>query len=273
MKTPTLRPAKVDPDRLVLIPPAEEPNNRLLIILSAMALVAATALGGGIVYAWQQGVVHDRDQAVHDAQVEAAQARHDADGAFATIASLQSQITSLQSDLERQRAQGDIQQGQISDAQARAERSQATVAELKDQLQAVTGPPVSNGKHIAYLLAAGTEQSPPMIVIDLGRWYTGDRARAAATTDGALGAGQHLFHGRYLRNTDHDWRILEVATGALFTIRHYNGATVPTNVSFTTLAPILNGSGSQRIAHNPFWVQVEHHHLVVSGHEQRYRAP
>ena len=114
-----------------------------------------------------------------------------------------------------------------------------------------------------------------MMVVDLGRWFTRSAARQAAIADGALTTGEHLFQKRYLRNTEHDWRILEVATGALFTIRHYGGATVPTNVSFTTLAPILNGStpGYERIARNPFWIQVEHHHLITSGHEQRYRAP
>ena len=44
-------------------------------------------------------------------------------------------------------------------------------------------------------------------------------------------------------------------------------------MSFTTLASILNGRPDpQRIAHNPFWVEVQGH-TIVSGHEQRYRAP
>jgi hypothetical protein len=142
------------------------------------------------------------------------------------------------------------------------------------ELRAVTGPAVPNGRHIAYLLSAGTAQSPPMIVIDLGRWYTGDAARRAATADGALTTGEHLFHGRYLRNTDHDWRIPQVGSGALFTIRHYNGGIGETNVSLTTLAAIMASTdpSNVRIAHDPFWVQVQHG-VVMSGRQQEYRAP
>jgi hypothetical protein len=275
VKTPTLRPTpdpNVDPDRIVLIGEAEEPRPNLLIVLGVLALVAAMALGGGIVYAWQQGQIHDRDQLVHDARVETQNAQNAADGAFASVAQLQSQVTNLESIIEQQGKNQDIQQGQINDAQGRVAAAEARLGEVKDHLRSVTGPTVSNGRHIAFLLAAGPVQSPPMMVIDLGRWFSGDAARQAAVADGALTTGEHLFHGRYLRNTEHDWRILDVSTGALFAIRHYNGATIPTNVSFTTLASILNGAGSDRIAHNPFWVQVEHH-AIVSGHEQRYRAP
>ncbi len=271
MKTPTLEP-RLDPDRIVMIADAEEPRPRLLIVLAALALAAAMLLGGGIVYAWQQGQLQDRDQVVHAARVEAQSAQNAADGAFASVTRLRSQVTSLQSIIEQQGKNQDIQQGQINDAQGRVAAAQERMNEVKDRLRAVIGPKVPNGRHIAFLLAAGTTQSPPMMAIDLGRWFSGDAARQAAVADGALTFGKHLFHRRYLRNTEHDWRIVPVGTGALFTIRHYYGATVPTNVSFTTLASILNGSGSDRIAHNPFWVQVEGH-TIVSGHEQRYRAP
>jgi hypothetical protein len=273
VRTPTLQ-SKVDPDRILLIPDAEEPRPRLLIVLMALALVAATALGGGIVYAWQQGDLRDRDQVVQTARVDAATAQNAAASALVRIEGLRSEIANLESNLRAQTKQHDIQAGQISDAKGRVERTEARLDEMRNDLEAVTGPKVSNGRHMAYLLAAGTAQSPPMIVIDMGRWYTGDAARRAAVADGALTTGEHLFQGRYLRNTDHRWRILPVATGALFTIRHYVGAVVPTNVSFTTLASILNGStaGSERIAHNPFWVQVQHHQ-ITTGHEQRYRAP
>jgi hypothetical protein len=267
VKTPTLQP-KVDADRIVMIADAEEPRPNLFIVMAVLALVAAMALGGWIVYAWQQG----QHQVVHTARVEAQTAQNAADGALASVTQLQSQVTSLQSIIEQQGKNQDIQQGQINDAQGRVAAAQERLNEVKDRLRAVIGPKVPNGRHIAFLLAAGTAQSPPMMVIDLGRWFSGDAARQAAVADGALTSGEHLFHRRYLRNTEHDWRIVPVGTGALFTIRHYSGATVPTNVSFTTLASILNGPGSDRIAHNPFWVQVEGH-TIVSGHEQRYRAP
>ena len=269
MQTPTLEP-RTDPDRLVLIPDVEQPSNRTLYVLLALALVAAMALGGGIVYAWQQGEIRDRNQLVQVAQVDAAEARSEADGVLARVTGLQDEITQLEDSLASLRSEQSILQGQNADAQGAVDRTVARLNEVKDDLRGVTGPKVTNGRHIAFLLTA--QASPPMIVIDLGRWYTGDEARQAAIADGALTTGEHLFQGRYLRNTEHDWRILPVSTGALFTIRDYSGALTPTNVSLTTLTSILNTAGNERIAHNPFWVQVEHHQ-VVGGHEQRYRAP
>jgi hypothetical protein len=271
LQTPTLEP-RTDPDRLVLIPDVEQPPNRTLFVLLALALVAAMALGGGIVYAWQQGELRERDRIVQDARVEAAEARLEADGVLARVTGLQGEITQLEDSLASLRNNQSILEGKAADAQSAIDRTVARLNEVKDDLRAVTGPKVTNGRHIAFLLTAGTSQSPPMIVVDLGRWYTGDGARQAATADGALTTGEHLFQGRYLRNTEHDWRILPVSTGALFSIRHYNGALASTNVSLTTLASILNSAGNERIAHNPFWIQVEHHQ-VVGGHEQRYRAP
>ncbi len=59
MQTPTLSP-QTEPDHVLLIPEAEQPRTtRTLIVLLALALVAAMALGGGLVYAWQQGQVSD----------------------------------------------------------------------------------------------------------------------------------------------------------------------------------------------------------------------
>ena len=273
MKTPTLGPT-VESDRIVWVDDAEEPPQRLLYMLLGLALVAAMALGGGIVYAWQQGDLRERDRLVQTSRVDLASARNDAGAALATIGRLRSEVTRLESNLEAQRAEHDIQAGRIGDALNRVERAEARLNDVKDDLAAITGPRVANGRHLAFLLAAGTAQSPPMMAIDPGRWFTGDAARRAAAADGVLTGSRHLFGGRYVRNTDHGWRILPVGTGALFTVRHYGGATVPTNLTFTTLASVLDGgaAGFERIAHDPFWVEV-HQHTITSGLEQEYRAP
>jgi hypothetical protein len=273
VQTPTLRP-QTDPDRIVLVPDADERRDRTLIVLLALALVAAMALGGGIVYAWQQSELRDRDRIAQTARVDAATARSEAATTLALVNGLRTEASGLEQQIADMRANQSILEGKNADAQGVIDRTIERLDQVKDHLRTVTGPKVTNGRHIAYLLAAGTAQSPPMIVIDLGRWYTGDAARQAAIADGALTTGEHLFQGRYLRNTDHDWRILPVGTGALFAIHRYSGNVAPSNVSFTTLASILSGTtlSDERIAHNPFWVEVEHHQ-VVSGREQRYRAP
>ena len=273
MKTPMLQPT-VEPNRVVVVSDAREVRPRLFFGAVALALAAAMALGGGIVYALQRGELRERDAVVQTARVDAANAGLETDAVVARIGALQSEVTSLQSTIDAQQAELDIRAGRIEDERARIERAQGRLDEVEDELAAVTGPKVSNGRHIAYLLAAGPTQSPPMMVIDIGRWFSGDAARRAAVADGALTTGEHLFHGRYLRNTGHDWRVVPVGTGALFSVRHYGGATVATNVSLTTLESIMsaNTAEAERIAHNPFWVQVQGH-TITSGHEQRYQAP
>jgi hypothetical protein len=274
VQTPTLRP-QTEPDHVLLIPEAEQPRTaRLLIVLLSMALVAAIALGGGLVYAWQQGHIRDADQAAHAARVDAADARTRAAADLSRAGSLQAQVTALDRQLTALQAERSILEGKNADAAGQAQRALDRMNQLQAHLRAVTGPPVSNGRHIAYLLSAGTAQSPPLIVLDIGRWYTGDAARRAAIADGTLTTSEHLFHGRYLRNTGHDWRILQVGSGALFTIRHYSGAIGETNVSLTTLAAIMASTdrSNVRIAHDPYWVQVQDG-VVTSAREQEYRAP
>jgi hypothetical protein len=273
VQTPTLQP-KTEPDRILIVPEAEEPQTRILIVLLVLGLVAALALGGGIVYAWEQGQIRDSNQAAQSARVDAAGARDEAAAVLARVSGLQAQVTALDVQLKTARAQQSILEGKNADAAGQAQRAVDRLNQVRAQLNAITGPPVSNGRHIAYILSADTTQSPPLIVIDLGRWYTGNAARRAAIADGALTAGEHLFHGRYLRNTGHDWRILQVGTGALFTVRHYNGIAGLSHVSLTTLDGIMRGTGGAnvRIAQDPFWVQV-HGGAIVSGIEQGYRAP
>jgi hypothetical protein len=273
VQTPTLQP-QTEPDRILLVPEAEEPRTRILVVSLALALVAAMALGGGIVYAWQQGQIRDSNRAAQAARVDAAGARDEAAALLARVSGLQAQVTALDIQLQAERAHQSILEGKNADAAGQAQRAIDRLGQVQAQLNEITGPAVPNGRHFAYLLSADATQSPPQIVIDLGRWFTGDAARRAAIADGALTTGEHLFHGRYLRNTGHDWRILPVGTGALFTIHHYGSTTGTTNVSLTTLAGIMGSTdGSNvRIAHDPFWVQVRGG-VIGSARQQEYRAP
>jgi uncharacterized coiled-coil protein SlyX len=236
--------------------------------------VAAMLLGGGLVYAWQHDQIRDRDQLVHAARVDSAVAHDQTGVTLAEVGALRSRVTQLESLLASQQESQNILQGQNHETTGRVERTEARLAAVRERLAAVTGPPMPNGRHIAYILAAGTAQSPPMIVVDLGRWFAGNAAHLAAVADGALTPGDHLFQGRYLRNSDHVWRILPVQTGALFTIRHYTGTSSESNVTFATLASILRSPSfaGARIAHDPFWLDVQGHQ-VASGHQQVYRAP
>lgn len=278
MKTPTL-PPEAAADRIVLIPDAERPRSRPLIALMALALVAAILLGGAVVYAWHQGQILDRDRLVHAARVDAATAQNQAGETLAGVAALRAHVTDLEAILAAQQTNQKITQGQASEARALADRTQARLDDMQARLggvqarlRAMTGPPVADGRHIAYILAAGAAQSPPRIVIDLGRWFTGDAARRAAIRDGALTTGDRLFQRRYLRNAGRQLRILPVRPGALFTIGRHDGLAGHTDVTLARLASILGNPSNARIAHDPFWIDVRRE-KVVAGHQQIYRAP
>ena len=287
MKTPTL-PAETTRDRIVVIPDAEGRRTSALIALTALAVAAAMLLGGGIVYTVEQGRIRDRDRLVQAASVEAATARAGAGTTLAGQAALQAHVAELEDvvgALQREQhilqgkaaqAQGQVDwaQARLDDVQARLADARASLDDARASLRTMTGPVMAEGRSIAYLLAARTSESPPTIVIDVGRWFTGVAAHRAAIADGVLRVGQRLAHGRYLRTADHGWRVLAVRPGARFTIRSDARPSGWRTVTFNTLAAILAGSSIANvgIAHDPFWIDVQGHR-VVGGHQQLYRAP
>src|SRR5262245_31598196 len=103
VQTPTIEPgraeARTDPERVLLIPEAEEPRRRIFIVLGVLALIVAMALGGGIVYVWQHGQVMDAQADVHTANVAAAAARDEGSAALAQVEGLQNQIAGLEDQL------------------------------------------------------------------------------------------------------------------------------------------------------------------------------
>ncbi|MEP6476307.1 MAG: hypothetical protein ABJC60_03445 [Actinomycetota bacterium] len=280
MKTPTL-PAETTPDRIVVIPDVERRRTSALIALTALAVAAAMLLGGGIVYTVEQARLRDRDRLVQAASVEAATARAGAGTTLADQAALQAHVAeledvvgALQQEQHILRGQAAQAQGQVDWTQARLDDVHARLDDAQASLGAMTGPVMAGGRYIAYVLAARIPGSPPTIVIDVGRWFTDDAAQRAAIADGAVRAGEHLVQGRYLRTTDHGWRILPVQPGARFTILTNGRASGRTTVTFARFAAILASPSSAdgRIAHDPFWIDVQGHR-VVAGNQQLYRAP
>jgi hypothetical protein len=271
VKTPTL---KTEPERVVFIPEAGEPRPSVPMLVAVLAVVAAMLPSGALVYFLQQSRIHDLDALVHDARVAATTARVDANAALAVNAQLQVEIADLQQQLANAKDKSKIFKGQSKSAERQLAHTKDTLKRVKGELAATTGPKLSHGDHVGYILAAGSAEVPTTIVIDPGRWFTGSQAQKAALADGAIVAGEHVKHGRYLRNTSGSWSIMQVAPGALFTVHHYNGTSTSLAVSLSTLAGILASpsASNERTAHNPFWVTVSGG-MVTGGREQPYQAP
>jgi hypothetical protein len=265
---------KTETERVVFIPEAGKPPASVPMLIAVLAVVAAMLLSGALVYFWEQGRVHDLATLLHDARSAATTARVDANAALAVNAQLQLEIADLQEQLKAARQRAKIFKGQSKSAQGQLQHTQEKLKNVKAELAATTGPTLSHGDHIGYVIAAGSAEVPTTIVIDPGRWFTGSRAQKSALADGAIVAGEHVKHGRYLRNTSGSWSIMEVAPGALFTVHHYNGTSTSLTVSLSTLNGILASpsSSDERTAHNPFWVTVSGG-MVTGGREQPYQAP
>jgi hypothetical protein len=272
VKTPML---KTETERVVFIPEAPRSRRSVPILVAVIAVVLAMLLSGVLVFFWQQGAVRDAETLAQVASAAQVTARADANAALTANSRLQVQISDLEGQLKAAQDEADIFKGQNTSAASEIAHLEDKLSSVKAELAAVTGPKLSHGDHVGFILSAGSAEIPPMIVIQVGRWFTGPKAQKAALADGAIVAGEHVRHDRYFRTTTGSFRVVEVAVGATFTVRHYAGVAAPTAVSLSTLAQILASpdAHNERTSHNPFLVTIGQGHVVTGGNEQSYQAP
>jgi hypothetical protein len=150
-------------------------------------------------------------------------------------------------------------------------RARRDLDRARAQIAATAETPTGDGRYIAKIEAVGSTQDPPVIVLDLGRWFTGQRARQAAIADGALDPGDVLPHGRYLRNARPGWRTVPLDPTALVTVRGWHRRAGVSLISVEEFQQAMRSTRSwaERIRHDPFWVTVEGGR-VTALREQRY---
>lgn len=272
MKAPGLVPTADTRDRLLILPEAK-PKRRWPMVTGVALLAAWTAAVAGIgVYLWQRGELRDRDTVI----VQTAAANDDLtsklSGIDAQIADLQNEISSTQAELDRANAGLGVAQGRTHEGAIRVAILQDRLTTLQEDLNAAVGPRLHHGMHIANIVAVNPAES--RIVLDVGRWFTGQAARQAAIHDGVIPTSGHLPDPRYLRDTDHSWRVVHVRSLTHVTLRHYQGADGPTVVSITTLASIFESArpADEIVRLDPFWVMVDDGE-VIEITQQQYTAP
>jgi cell division protein FtsB len=272
MKAPGLVPTLETHERLLILPDAR-PRRRWPLILGVVALAAWTAAVAGIgVYLWQRDEADERGAAL-------AQTRAANDELSATVDRLNAQIADLRADISTTQTQLVAAQMGLAAAQGATSHElsnvralQVQLSALQSELRSAVGPQPSHGTHIAYVMAVDVTAS--RVVLDLGRWFTGQPARRAALADGAIAPNEHLHDGRYLRDADHVWRVVHVRSLTHVTLRHYAGANGPTVVSIATLASIFRSGrhADQVVRLDPFWVTIRGGE-VVELVQQQYAAP
>jgi hypothetical protein len=110
-----------------------------------------------------------------------------------------------------------------------------------------------------------------VVVLDLGRWFTGERARRAAIADGSLDPGDALVNGRYLRDPTPGWHTVPLDPAALVTVRGWHRRAGVSLISVDELQQLMRSprTWAERIRHDPFWITVEGGR-VTSLREQPY---
>lgn len=263
-------------EKVVVIPEAGPPPRRLggwLLVAVALAFVALVAVGA-IVYVWQLGRVSDAEAALARAGQAQEAAEERALKADSRVQELSNGIGSLRARLAQARTGLDVLFASKAEASRLLMdlRRELEVARLR--LAAATEPPFRDGRHIGQIVAIGSTHSPPRLVFDPGRWFTGRAAVKAARGDGAIGAKDGLPSRRYFRNASPRWRIVEVAPDVKVTLRRWKGALGPIVIPLARLEKILGrrSAPAERISRDPFWITVRGA-LVVTIRQQPYVAP
>ena len=250
-------------ERLIVLPEAKPPRVRRPVwVAIAIGAILALVIGASVGFAFQRKQVRiaraDTVAAQRDLDTARAGAALAAAGAETKITDLQAQVSTLTDQLTIAENAKNLATVGKSSADRRISKLTTKLTAAQAALSALIGPRLHHGWHIGYVVLVGASQSPDRIEVDLGRWFTGAEAHQAAIADGVITSGEHLPNPRYLRNTTHDFRSVNVTFSAQITLRHYKGATRPTSVTLTTLESIFGSrtSANETVRLDPFWIHI-----------------
>jgi len=151
----------------------------------------------------------------------------------------------------------------------------ADKANLQAKLDAMLGPPLTDGKYLGILVAVGANQDPPRLVIDVEQWFTGDAATQAARQDGQLPPGEtSVPNGYYIRNQNPRWRTipLDPATTVSLTVWPNGQVGAPQVMTLDRFGVLFNviagGARADALHVVPYWITVRDGQVVAI--DQRY---
>jgi hypothetical protein len=270
MQAPPQHPSTNERD-LIVLPEARLPMPGWVPFVLAGVAAFALVVGAAVMDASQRGDLRDRDAAIAAATQRAVVAESDARNAAVRIGILESRVGGLRTVLDRSRARTVVVGANRAELRRQLAGARRELDRTRARVTALTGTSTADGEHMALLVAVGGTQDPPRIVIDLGRWFTGERARRAAIADGAISPGDALPHGRYLRNATPGWRTVPLDPAATVAVRGWRRHAGVTVISVSELQQLMrtNRVWAERVRHDPFWVTVSGGR-VTALREQRY---
>jgi hypothetical protein len=214
---------------------------RRSIALVATLLLVAGLLGGALVFTWER-INGDQEGSLANAIAER-------DTALGEVATLSDRVDGLGARLAAARARTTKLQGEVLDAQ--------------QELLAMVGPALPDGKHFGRLYAVGDAQIPPRLVIDIEQWFTDQAAVDAAIEDGiTVDPG---INGYYIRNKSPRWRTIEIGTAAAVSLTTYPYAdpSNPITVDLTRFGSLFYSYDGRLLQYSPFWITVEDGRIVA----------
>jgi hypothetical protein len=270
MQAPPRDPSTDERD-LIVIPEARSSLPGWVVLVIAGAAAIGLVVGAVTTYSTLRNHLDARDAAIVAATDRALAAEADAQQGAVQIGVLESRVADLRAVLDRSRARTVVVGASRVDLRRQLAHARRDLDRARARLTALAGTSTVDGRHLATIVAVGSTQDPPVIVLDLGRWFTGERARRAAIADGAIDPGDVLPHGRYLRNARPGWRTVPLDPAAAVTVRGWHRRPGVTSISVEDLQQLMRSprEWAERIRHDPFWVMVEGGR-VTALREQRY---
>lgn len=140
--------------------------------------------------------------------------------------------------------------------EARLGAARDALREARAELVALAGPALADGTHFVRIVAVGSDQGPPRLMVDVLQWFTDQAAIDAALEDG-VPRSEAGINGYYIRNENPRWRIVEVEPAAPVALASYPLGQIddPATVGLHRFASLFTDSG-QYLRYSPYWLTV-----------------
>lgn len=270
MQAPPKDPSTSERD-LIVIPEARAPLPGWVVLVIAGAAAIGLIVGAVTTYSILRSHLDARDAAIVAATDRAVVAEADVHRAAVQIGVLEARVADLRTVLDRSRARTVVVGASRVELRRQLARARRELDQARARIAAIADAPTQDGRYLAMVVAVGSTQDPPVVVLDLARWFTGERARRAAIADGVLDPGDALPHGRYLRNARPGWRTVPLAPDAVVTVRGWHRRAGVSVISVDELQQLMRSprGWAEQIRRDPFWVTVDGGQ-VTALRQQRY---
>jgi hypothetical protein len=174
VQSQVLRPSPPPRPVLRVVPEPEAPPERRVAFMVTIALVVLAMLVGATAgYVWQHRLMTDRDASIAALQVDLIRLGDQLGVQEGRMAESQRVVITQQEFIQGLRTRNanlhlryQIAIGNEQASQQALLQSQAELQAANETVRTLVGPQLADGTYVGYLMAVGSQQSPPRLVID-----------------------------------------------------------------------------------------------------------